>query len=396
MINYCSICGNKVRTYFSLDFEDLFGAYEKTYTQNVGLCDTCGFIFTQNPFTQKQLDDRYSSFSKVEYSTNDVHTDFNYTVQCRRQKNFISETIDLNEIESVFEVGAANGYNLSIYNSEKVKCSGVEPSSVNCAYAKESYGIDLFNGTFEQYLESGKNEKYDLVFLSMVLEHIVDPAKFISDCSEIDSKYIFIDVPTLEVKPVEEPMGMFCEEHVNIFTLDSLCELMFRKGFTLLAAENVYGLYSYLPAGLPSVMTLWKKEKSKKPMRMNYLSSEELLEKYIEVSKIGLKELDQRIDLIPDNMKLAVWGIGHHASMLLANTCLKNKNIVRVYDSDVRKHKNTFYDLPIVSFDRNDIDSDKVEGILLTTYTAQNAIMKYLEKLELKCKIYTLYDIIEQ
>ncbi len=64
----------------------------------------------------------------------------------------------------------------------------------------------------------------------MVLEHIVDPAKFISDCSEIDSKYIFIDVPTLDVKPVEEPMGMFCEEHVNIFTLDSICELMFRGG----------------------------------------------------------------------------------------------------------------------------------------------------------------------
>ena len=44
-----------------------------------------------------------------------------------------------------------------------------------------------------------------------------------------------------------------------------------------------------------------------------------------------------KINLIPDDVKLAIWGVGHHVSMLLANTRLEVKNIVRVYDSDKRK-----------------------------------------------------------
>ncbi|MBR1736317.1 MAG: class I SAM-dependent methyltransferase [Firmicutes bacterium] len=393
MIKKCCICGNTVDTKFKLDFEDLFGAYGKIYTQYVGLCDECGYIFTQNPFTQEQLDQRYKVFSKVEYDVTEIHTDYNYLTQCQRQKYFISESIDMSGVKSVFEVGAASGFNLSVYKSDGVACKGVEPSKNNCLSAKYNYDIELFNGTFEEYKNAAEKEKFDLILLSMVLEHIVDPASFIHDCAEINSRYIFIEVPTLDVKPVEEPMGMFCEEHVSIFTLDSLSELMTRAGYRLISAENVYSVYSWLPAGYPSVMTLWEKGVQENRIRMNMFSSKELLEKYIDVSETDLKKINERINEIPNDMKLAVWGIGHHASMLLANTCLSEKNIVRVYDSDKRKHSETFAGITLRAFDKQDIVSGEVEGILLTTYTAQKAIIKYIASQQLDCRIFTLYDI---
>ena len=394
MIDKCCICGKSVKTRFTLGFEDLIGADGKLYSQHVALCENCGYIFTQNPFTPEQLENRYKNLSKFEYDSKDYVLDNSFKAQSVRQKHFIEENADLSEIKSMVEVGAASGYNLSIYKGQIDRVYGIEPSEINCTLSKENYGVDMFNGMFDEYITSGNAEKFDLVFLSMVLEHIVNPSDFIRKIKGISNNYIFIEVPVLDMRHREEPMGIFCEEHVSIFTADSLNELMNKEGFELVNAEIVFGLGKYLPAGYPSIMSLWKKgEAQKNTFKINMTSAESLLDGYINDSLSGLKRIKEKIDAIPDGMRLAVWGIGHHSAMLLANTSLKNKNIVRVYDADKRKHTYTFNGVKIESFNMKDIESGEVEGILLTTYTAQKAIMRFIEKQNPDCKIYTLYDI---
>lgn len=108
---------------------------------------------------------------------------------------------------------------------------------------------------------------------------------------------------------------------------------------------------------------------------------------------VALERLKQLIDQIPQDKRLAVWGTGHHASMLLANTSLSEKSIIRVYDSDVRKHVYTFHGVKIHSFDENDIYDKKIDGILVATYTAQKEISKVLENYKDLCTIYYLYDM---
>ena len=188
-------------------------------------------------------------------------------------------------------------------------------------------------------------------------------------------------------------MGIFAEEHVSLFTVDSLCALMRRAGFELVNLETVFGVGRYLPAAYPAVDTLWAKtDAPQKPFRYNIFSSEELLAKYISCSEAGLDRVRRVIDGIPAGMKLALWGVGHHAAMLLANTSLGQKNIVRVYDSDKRKHHLTFAGQRLTSFALEDLDSGAVEGILLTTYTAQKAIQAYLGRAGVQCRLYTLYN----
>ncbi len=79
--------------------------------------------------------------------------------------------------------------------------------------------------------------------------------------------------------------------------------------------------------------------------------------------------------------------------MLLANTCLAEKNIVRVYDSDKRKHSFKVMGVPVTPFNAADVTSGEVDAILITTYTAQKAISRAIEKMNLSCKVYKLYDI---
>ncbi len=155
---------------------------------------------------------------------------------------------------------------------------------------------------FDEYAGQ-RGEQFDLIFLSMVLEHIVDLMQFIKACNRMCSRYMFIEIPTLDLRCEEEPMGIFCEEHVSLFTLDSLSNMMTAVGYRLVNVENIYGLGRYLPAGYPAIATIWEKELGLNPytFRYNMFSTEECLDKYIQESKLGLEQLKQKIDRIPDD-----------------------------------------------------------------------------------------------
>ena len=79
--------------------------------------------------------------------------------------------------------------------------------------------------------------------------------------------------------------------------------------------------------------------------------------------------------------------------MLIVNTDLSKKNLVRVYDSDKKKHGIKFEGIEIQAFNEDDIINKDIDTILVATYTAQIPIVKFLEKYKHKVKIVTLYDI---
>lgn len=391
MTEICCICGKKAKTVFKLPY--IYPDNIGKYTQHIGICEECGFIFTQNPFTPQQLEDRYKNNSKYEYDSNEysVSADDCYVKRCRRQKDFIYNNIK-NDFSGILEIGAASGYNLSLYTDKNV--FGIEPSEKNCRLAKQNYNVDLYNGMFSDYLIGGSHLPYDLIFMSHTLEHIVNPYELIKQCRSICGKYIFIEVPTMDYKFLDEPMGMFCEEHVNYFTLESLTKLMESLGFELIDVNFVFDPEVYLPARYPAMSTLWKiSENNTKIRKIPAMDSNFILNNYITVNKTVLNDIKAKIDNIDSNEKLALWGAGHHASMLLANTSLADKNIVKIYDGDKRKHSSSLNGVKISAFDQSDIYEKKIDSVLVTTYTAQKSISKILEAYKNDCKIYYLYDI---
>ena len=220
--------------------------------------------------------------------------------------------------------------------------------------------------------------------MSHVLEHIVNPMKFVEESVSLCNRYMFVEVPCFDIKFIDEPYGMFCDEHVNVFTVQSLCHLMSNAGFAPIEFEMIFSLGNFLPAGFPSISTLWEKSRKK---RMIYNSSS-CLERYLNENEVLLQKVKEKIDQIPSAEKLALWGIAHHVAFLLANTNLIGKNIVRMYDSDKRKHGLKVINIPITPFDETDIYSSEVDAILITTYTAQQAISRALEQMHLPCKVY--------
>lgn len=76
---------------------------------------------------------------------------------------------------------------------------------------------------------------------------------------------------------------MFCEEHVNMFTLESLQNLMNECGYQLVSADFNINVTSKLPAGSPAMKTIWEKPFKKKYQFIN--NSKNILCEYINDSE---------------------------------------------------------------------------------------------------------------
>ena len=247
----------------------------------------------------------------------------------------------------------------------------------------------MFNGLWSEFLASNRGEAFDLVFTSHVLEHIVNPMNFIKECAAVCNRYMFIEVPCFDINLMEEPYGMFTDEHVNIFTIQSLWNLMSRAGFAPVEFEMPICLNCSIPSAYPAISTLWKKSSESRPI----YNSGDCLERYLSASEVLWHKISAKLDEIPDDEKLAVWGIGNSFSKIAGNTKLATKKVVRAYDSDKRKQGIKVLGTPITPFNADDILSGEVDAILITTCMAQRTITKILNQMNLPCKVYKLYDL---
>lgn len=391
MITRCDICSTRLVNIKKLKFRHIIGMAEN-YVQHIKMCPHCKLIVTGNPFSERQLENRYKNLSKYEFDADSYVFDVSeeYRKRCARQKHFIEENIAC--FSSILEIGASSGYNLSLYEGKKT--FGIEPSPFNCQSAKKNYDVEMFCGVFQEYCRQqadSPKEAFDMVFLSHTLEHIVNPCRFIRQCVKVAApEYFFIEVPTFDIKFINEPYGMFCEEHVNYFTLESLENLMRAAGYHLIDAEINIEAGSRTVAGFPSLSTLWG-TRPNLPARRHVNPVEKLLKEYDRFSEKELRRIARIINRI-DSRKLAVWGTGHHASMLLANTALRKKNIVKFYDSDIRKHAFRIEGAPVQAFDPKDLQDGSIDTILIASYVAQPQLYERLAPYKETCRIITLYE----
>lgn len=155
----CNICGGKIKDKYEVKFKDIIGV-TREYTQCISICSECGFIFTKNPLDEETLNDEYKENAQYEFDSDnclDENRD-DYKLRCARQKSFLERNIERETFKSILEVGAASGYNLSLYKSYEVL--GIEPSRRNCINAEKKYQVNMFCGTFDEFCKAENEKKY--------------------------------------------------------------------------------------------------------------------------------------------------------------------------------------------------------------------------------------------
>jgi len=153
---------------------------------------------------------------------------------------------DLTEVD-ICDVGCGLGIFpsklLEEYDSkeiEEVNIIGIEPDPVSYSFVKGLNRFPVINGFFPQAV---KGEKFNLITLNKVLEHLPNPVSMIysivKHLKDQDS-LVYIEVPcitnTWKKPSIDSSLGAL---HYNLFSINSLTTIIDKTGLKTLIAERI-------------------------------------------------------------------------------------------------------------------------------------------------------------
>jgi len=223
----CSICKNKSASVYRNKVKSVYS--KKAY--NVLKCSKCNHFFTDPSFTQKEINDIYEN----NYSY-DAHSLIKKE-KIMRAKNYAGFIASLPKIKSALEVGCMHGLLLAELKKNGLKVAGVELDPEAVKYCK-NLGLEVTQSSIENHLKKA-GSKHDVIIMSHVIEHIVDPEKQLSNLNKRmaeDGRLVLITPNSMAL--TRKIFGRYwgywqVPVHINHFNEQSMVELLKRSGFRL-------------------------------------------------------------------------------------------------------------------------------------------------------------------
>lgn len=181
----CLICSSKSK----------FLVLKDGFKHNICINDNCLFIFVVP--VPDNLDKVYSTHPNIR--TEDINLR-QLDVGIKKNKNisFSLNLINSSRISSVLDIGSRNGnFLLAIKKSGRVLSAiGIEPNSSAWQYCR-SLGLDVRHGFFSKEIVG--NQKFDLINMADVIEHVTNPRIFIKQATQLlnQNGLILIRTPNL-------------------------------------------------------------------------------------------------------------------------------------------------------------------------------------------------------
>ena len=227
---------------------------------------TYGYLRVDPLPTREEIEAYYQKeFYSTEYPRfNDSQLD----VQLREQEFFESrwEAVcstcrdHFGRIEglSVFDIGFGYAQALLYFRKRGMKPSGLEPAPEGVEYARNN-GLQVYHAGIEDFPCVG-SERFDVVTLINVLEHLREPGETLTDIKSRLMKpggLLVVDVPNdfndfQTAADAEFDLGRWwvCPPgHVNYFSATSLCALLQKCGYNIYRREASFPLEIFLAMG---------------------------------------------------------------------------------------------------------------------------------------------------
>lgn len=220
---------------------------------NITRCHSCGYVFDNPRPTFAELVKFYSRGSQYDSWLNELDL---RNAMWKRRLNLI---LPFRKRGSLLDIGAGIGQFLALARPYYEQVYGTEVSTTAIQIAKQKYGLELFQGTVEQFASVGR--VFDNLSMIHVLEHVPDPLAVIRICHSLLSEggVLVIAVPnevaglrgtwtrslvTTGIRKPHAGAGKFClepirltqqtaEVHLSHFTPRVLERLLGRLGFAV-------------------------------------------------------------------------------------------------------------------------------------------------------------------
>lgn len=174
------------------EYEKFGNALQYTYVK----CSKCSLIFT-NPrpkYDQDYIDCCYSSY--YQYAENLTVEDLN-SVRESSLQTFKEEIEHISKYDkhkkSVLDIGSATGTFLLAAENYYPERIGLDVSEQMAAFVEKNIGVKVYIKQFDEF----EHEKFSLIHMSHVIEHIPNPNAWVVKASEllVDEGILVINVP---------------------------------------------------------------------------------------------------------------------------------------------------------------------------------------------------------
>ena len=200
------------------------------------LCQTCGLVYQSPRMTQSELADYYEQEYRLQYQGNEGPNPKDLATQQGRAKSLLQFVEGkLPPIARHLDIGCSAGLLLSSFQ-QAYQCiaTGIEPGTAYREYAQAS-GLSIY-ATLED-LEAAGEERYDLISMAHVLEHLPDPVEYLAHLRTTrltPDGYLLIEVPNLYAH------DCFETAHMVSYSANTLSQTLQKAGFTL-SAIKIHG-----------------------------------------------------------------------------------------------------------------------------------------------------------
>lgn len=374
----CPVCGSAVaQEAHRHRFSALAGVALDGFEQTLLSCEGCGAHYVSEYLSPAALSRYYAHSSSYEYLVSEQALPREEAMRSQQQHAFLRPY--LKPGARVLDVGCSTGYTLSLFAGDGHQAHGIEPSAVLSQMARERYGlrVDTCFVDCADQLPPGQ----DLVMLSHVLEHLMDPAQMLAAirASLGPGGRLFIEIPVIELFD-ERDLFQLSFEHVNYFSQGSLANLMHRSGFREVeyqVFENDDGTSPHYP----TLASLWEASNtaSTQPLVNRARHDRAVMRRYLQLVARHTEQTDAVIRrLMEAGRRVAIWGGGTLTAQLLAKSALGSyrEQLLGILDVDPKKHGLQMQNMPVWQPDSAQGQAllAGAEAVIIGSWSSQDAI----------------------
>ena len=384
-ISACDLCGGTAFDIVTpVHSRDVFVTGLGTLTLTIGtkMCRKCGFVFLSPRMDNKELDTYYNAHSRYVKGFDELAKS-SYAKLCEMQYAVIKKACG-SQRGNALEVGAAEGFFLSLLAQDGYQTVGVEPAT---AY-KEFYAKNFPNLKMHfDMLENTSLPKsyFNLCVMRHVLEHVESPSNILKLVNNllVENGILYLEVPNLVGAQVAM-YDYFHEQHLSYFntqTLEYACNL---AGFTC----NMIEEWNDNPDGsgfnYPILRVIARKtHNSDKKICPDSTLSRTAIADYLERKDLFIGQHvrpleDKIVQWHTMGKRMALFGGGPHTAELLQVLKIPVGSFICAFDNDPLKWGKTVGNVLIIP--PRDIDRYKPDIVIISSREFENEIADSLKK----------------
>ncbi|MCL4477973.1 MAG: class I SAM-dependent methyltransferase [Deltaproteobacteria bacterium] len=225
--NTCPVCES--------DQLKVLKGYEKDHLVR---CKQCKLVFSNRKPTRAELDKIYNAYIR----DNNIKTELTL-----KKLRLIADNLGkVSKAKRVLDIGCGNGAFLTMF--KKIGCEVyVTEFNKSAEDVCRSKGIKMLSGGLMPQMESNLSDKFDLVILTEVIEHVNNPRDIINNISDLLKKngYLYITTPnyfSIDRLIMGPQWGMICyPEHLILWNPKTLDQFLRTCGYEkiFIRTENI-------------------------------------------------------------------------------------------------------------------------------------------------------------